>query len=749
MAKKKIKSSSAPKLNKMQAKAVALPASANALILAGAGSGKTLVLTHRYKRLCQVDNFPPESILSVTFTNKAANEMRRRIADVTGIRYSLPWIGTFHGIANRVLRQHHDSVNLRKNYTIIDRLEQLSVLRKLYKTRLNTVMEKEGLVKTADAICRFKEHVARADRVEEYIDSLDQHSFMLKRYIEIYHAYEEYCREESLVDFTELILSFYDLLNSNSPAIDYLRNGLRAVLVDEFQDTNDLQFKLVRELCKRGQSVFLVGDDDQLIYSWRGANPENLNKVQRSFKDVEVVRLEQNYRSTQEILGIANALIKHNKNRMEKTLWSKMNADNGIKLLTNADEHIESMRVCQAIKSWHGLGVPYSEIAILYRKSFLARVLEGALASTRIPYEVQGGSRFRDREEVRNAMAWLKVCLDPDDDYCVERAINVPSRGIGRATQDRIEKHAKENGISYFETTTAMCEDESIQSRTRQALKGFCDLVKELSQYRHLHPRELLEKIYKTTSMLEYYEAKTRKDIDLSRKENLLELLNAADEYVEGRASIDVEITDQLEMIATSGNGSGKPAKAAKSGNGSAKAAKSGNGSAKAAKSGNGSAKAAKSGNGSAKAVKTARVEGAKGTRAELNDYSAISLAFVANTTLDSVGPDQANERTHDAVQLMTIHAAKGLEFRCVVLCGLEEGILPHLASSHHEDLDNCEEERRLCYVAITRAREALMLSSARNRNVRGRYGISEPSRFIEEMFPPKEPEEFHQAFSG
>ncbi len=699
-------------LNSKQKEAVNLPADANALILAGAGSGKTLVLTHRYNKLVQKDKYSPEEILSVTFTNKAANEMRRRILTVTGIRYALPWIGTFHGIANRVLRQHHNCVGLRKNYTIIDRSEQIAVLRKIYREEFNTEMEKDSLAKTADIICRLKEQAVRAEGIDAHIASMDRASLYLKRYVEIYHAYEKYCRAESLVDFSELILSFYELLHTNEPELDYLSRTIKTVLVDEFQDTNDLQYKLVSKLCENGQSIFVVGDDDQLIYSWRGANPDNMKKVLKKFKDVQVVRLEQNYRSTQEILDVANSLIQHNSNRMEKKLWSEHSAVSNISLQVSTDEMREASVVLQAISQWRSQGVPYSEMAILYRKTFLARNLENSLASAKTPYEIHGGVRFTDREEVRNAMAWVKVCLDPDDDYCIERIINVPTRGIGSATLDCIREHADTESKSFFRAAADLSNSGDMQTRARRALTTFVALVEDLHQYKDLHPRQLLEKIYEKTSMLEYYKAKTSKEVEYSREENLLEVLTAADEYIVGRLNAEAG----LKEAATDSNQTAAGKKKAK-----AAGAKKANAAKKPVKLSKAAAAAA-----------AARGNGA----GDIASYSIMTLEFVANTALDSVGTEGGNANVREAVQLMTIHAAKGLEFRCVILCGLEEGVLPHLAGGNNfNDTDNSEEERRLCYVAITRARENLVLSSVRNRNVRGKYSFSEPSRFVHEMF--------------
>ncbi|MCA8836507.1 MAG: UvrD-helicase domain-containing protein [Proteobacteria bacterium] len=714
-------------LNSKQMEAVNLPAGANALILAGAGSGKTLVLTHRYNKLVQKDNYAPDEILSVTFTNKAANEMRRRILNVTGIRYILPWIGTFHGIANRVLRQHHESIGLRKNYTIIDRAEQIAVLRKIYLEEYKIEkIEKESLAKIADVICRLKEKAVRAEGIDAHIASIGrEEGIYLKRAVEIYQSYQKYCQAESLVDFSELILRFYEMLHTHATELDYLISGIRTVLVDEFQDTNDLQYKLVKKLCEKGQSIFVVGDDDQLIYSWRGANPANMKKVLKQFKDVQVVRLEQNYRSTQEILDLANSLIQNNANRMEKKLWSdqstqqstkqstKQSADQpaptNILLKASTDEMLESGVVRKAVSQWRSQGVPYSQMAILYRKTFLARNLENSLAEAKIPYEIHGGVRFTDRDEVRNAMAWVKVCLDPDDDYCIQRIINVPTRGIGAATLDCIREHAALETKSFFNAAVDLSQSDDIQTRARRALTTFVALVKDLHQYKDLHPRKLLEKLFEKTNMLEYYKAKTSRDVEYSREENLLELLTAADEFIIGRVKADTE----LQEAAT---------KSDKTTAGKKKAKTAG-------------AKKASTAKKPTKKSKAALAAAAGNGAADITSYAAMTLEFVANTALDSAGPEIGVSNVRDAVQLMTIHAAKGLEFRCVILCGLEEGILPHLSGNHYNEDENSEEERRLCYVAITRARENLVLSCVRNRNVRGKYSFSEPSRFVYEMF--------------
>ena len=675
------KSNTDTALNPKQFEAVNLKPNVNALILAGAGSGKTLVLTHRYKKLVQDYGIPPEKIISVTFTNKAANEMRRRIETVAGIRHQLSWIGTFHGIANRVLRRHCDLVGLRKNYTIVDRSEQRSIIARLFKEKLNTNPEKENLLKTVEQIGRFKEQALRANEVETYIKELGREGYSLKRYLDIYHVYEKYCKEESLVDFSEIILSFYELLQQDLVDLNYLTKETKTILVDEFQDTNDLQFKLVRKLTESGQTIFVVGDDDQLIYSWRGANPRNMAKALTTFKKVKVIRLEQNYRSTQEILDLANLLICNNSNRMPKKLWSNQLSDNNIRLQTSSDEADESVAVRNAIAGWKKNNIPYNEIAILYRKTFLARNLENVLAKAGIPYDINNGTRFTERDEVRNAMAWLKVCIDGKDDYCAQRAINVPSRGVGDASIKRIKEYAAEHSTSFLEATRAMCDSPTIAPRGRSGLLQFIELIDGLSAHAHLHPRKLLEKIFEETKLLEYYKAKTSKDVEHSREENLLELLTAADEFVATRVSENNSF-DHREKKASKGKAKVRSSKKAK----------------------------------------------------ELADYSVLTLEFVGNTALESLNPDQAEAVNREAVQLMTIHAAKGLEFQCVILCGLEEGILPHLVSQYGET-DNSEEERRLCYVAITRARQRLFLSCVRNRNVRGKYNMAEPSRFIREMF--------------
>src|SRR5690554_826307 len=643
-------------LNPQQQAAVQLPA-AHALMLAGAGSGKTRVLITRIAWLVQTGQVNPGGILAVTFTNKSARELLSRLTALLPINTRGMWVGTFHGLCNRLLRAHHRDANLPQTFQILDTQDQLSAIKRLLKTA-NIDDEKFPPRDVQRFINGAKEEGLRPHDVEA-------HDAFNRRMAEIYGLYQAQCEREGVVDFAELLLRAYELLSHNVPVREHYQKRFRHILIDEFQDTNALQYRWLKLLAGDGAAVFAVGDDDQSIYAFRGANVGNMADFERDYARGNVIRLEQNYRSYGHILDAANALIAHNTGRLGKNLWTEQGHGEPIRITEQASDLLEAQWVLDEIKALVNDGRRRSEIAILYRSNAQSRVLEHALFSARIPYRVYGGLRFFERQEIKHALAYLRLIDNPHDDTSWLRVVNFPTRGIDARSVEQLSDLAREQGSSLYRAAPL------VPGRAGAAVARFAALVQTLAHdAQSLTLTELIEQVVRESGLAAHYEA-DREGQD--RLENLQELVNAAtvfsseegyDGLPAGRAIDSPANNDEL----------GLP-------------------------------------------------EGAAVAMSPL-------AAFLSHASLEA-GESQASA-TEDAVQLMTVHAAKGLEFDVVFISGLEEGLFPHENSLL--EAAGLEEERRLMYVAITRARERLYLTLAQSRMLHGQTRYALRSRFLEEI---------------
>ena len=624
-------------LNEAQNAAVTTDAP-HALILAGAGSGKTKVLVHRVAWYLQTGQSLDHGILAVTFTNKAAGEMKGRIQNLMGRSIQNMWIGTFHGIAHRFLKLHWKEAGLKESFQIIDSDDQLRLIRRIVR---DLELDESGwsAKEIQYKINSWKERGLRSKKVPKANDRIED---VLKT---VYHDYELVCERSSSVDFAELLLRVYELW-STQPRIkeDYLQR-FRHILVDEFQDTNRLQYEWLKLLVGEKGNLFVVGDDDQSIYSWRGAKVENMQLFQRNFPDHEIVRLEQNYRSTSNILEAANSLITNNSKRIGKRLWTDGIEGEKIKLYSAYNERDEARYVVESIKNSFERGMNLSSHAVLYRVSAQSRVLEDALRENDVSYRVFGGFRFYERAEVKDVMAYLRLLFSREDDPAFERVINFPPRGIGLKTMEKVRRLAKNEQLSLWLAFSQLSELGQVSSKARAAFKQFSTQItsfKEICSFEDLG--DIIIKIVDIFDLENHYK-KDKQGRGLDKIENLQELVAAARDFspIEGEEPLS---------------------------------------------------------------------------------------AFLAHAALES-GEDQADSES-DYVQLMTLHSAKGLEFKQVFLVGLEEGLFPHQRSL--SDLGQLEEERRLCYVGITRAEETLTMTYALSRQLHGSEHRAGLSRFVREI---------------
>ena len=633
-------------LNDAQREAVTAPLGP-ALVLAGAGSGKTRVLIHRIAWLTQVENVSPQGVLAVTFTNKAAGEMRGRIEHLLGIPGSALWIGTFHGIAHRLLRRHWREAGLVQSFQILDSEDQQRLIRKMLKAQ-----ELDEAIWVPREIQWFINH--QKDEGKRPKDLKDGGDPTLRHKIRLYADYEAICARSGVIDFAEMLLRAYELWRDNPQILAHYRQRFRHVLVDEFQDTNEIQYAWMKLLVGSEGFPFAVGDDDQAIYRWRGARVENLMQFQRDFPNAKLVRLEQNYRSTGGILAAANALISHNAGRLGKNLWTSGVQGEPIRIYAAFNERDEADFVMQRIREWVQHGGERREIAILYRSNAQSRSFEEAFISARIPYRVYGGLRFFERAEIKDALAYLRLATNRLDDASFERIVNLPTRGIGAKTLDVIRAYAKGAGVSLWEAAGACLSGgakgggEDLGARAIAALQGFLNLIERLAlEIKDLPLHEQVDHMLQGSALIEHYK-KEKAERGEARVENLEELVTAARNF---------------------------------------------------------------------------QPEGEAGELPPLE-------AFLAHAVLES-GEGQA-DAWEDCVQMMTLHTAKGLEFPVVFMCGMEDGLFPHQRSLN--DLDGLEEERRLCYVGMTRAMKQLYLTFAEQRRLHGVDNYSMASRFIKEV---------------
>ena len=631
-------------LNSPQREAVS-DESKHSLILAGAGSGKTRVITHKVAWLCKVHNLNPMSLLTVTFTNKAAKEMRGRIENILGEQLNQMWCGTFHSLFHRMLRRHSEEAGLNKSFSILDSEDQNRVIKRVIKSLdLDDATWQPSQAQWF--INNQKEEARRKPKIKSNA------SFIEEKMVDIMNEYQNVCDQEGLVDFSEILLRSYELLTNNKEILEYYQNRFEHILVDEFQDTNEIQYLLLKKLLGKNSFMTVVGDDDQSIYSWRGAKSSNIKRFQKDFKGVKTIKLEQNYRSTKNILSSANAVISNNPERLGKKLWSENKEGEPLKIYRSFNERDEASFIVDIIKNWIDEGRSLNDVAILYRSNAQSRVLEDSILRAELPYRIYGGVRFYERMEIKNALAYAKLLLDSNNDAAFERIVNVPSRGIGAKTTDNVRQYARAESTSLWDAAKLISQGD--EKKSSKAITSFIEKIELLKiEIEGKNLGEIFEQILESTNLKEFH-AKEPGEKGRSRKENLEELISAASGFYPVGEDADDE-RNELEL-------------------------------------------------------------------------------FLDQASLDA-GENQA-KADEDAIQMMTLHSAKGLEFPLVFISGCEEGLFPHKRSL--EDPRQLAEERRLCYVGITRAMERLYLTHAEVRNMYGMESFSPISRFIKEI-----PDEF------
>jgi DNA helicase II / ATP-dependent DNA helicase PcrA len=633
-------------LNKEQRDAVTVDGQ-NCLVLAGAGSGKTRVLVHRIIWLMQTQHIAPHNILSVTFTNKAAGEMRGRIESLLEMPVSGMWVGTFHGLANRLLRNHYQEAQLPQDFQILDSDDQLRMVKRIIRTM--ELDEEKWQPKQAQwFINKNKENGKRPDDIDAHSD------YFTETMLLIYKEYQRLCLLSGLVDFSELLLRSLELLQNNHDITEHYQKRFKHILVDEFQDTNSIQYLWLQTLLGPHSFIMAVGDDDQSIYSWRGAKIENIHRFEKDYAPVATVRLEQNYRSTEKILEAANAVISVNQDRMGKKLWTDGEPGDPITLYAAFNERDEAYYITARIQDWLNQGNSLNEVAILYRSNAQSRILEERLIDMQIAYRIYGGQKFFERAEIKDALAYLRLLTNRHDDSAFERVINFPTRGIGAATLAHLRNTASISQCSLWQAANITLDEKSLSARAVNALSGFLTLMNTLDENTREQKLEAQCKDVIHTSTLLLHYKKDRSEKGQSRVDNLNELITAMSQF-DPAASAQLNPDDE--------------------------------------------------------------------------NISPLA-AFLAHVALEA-GEAQADEHT-SSVSLMTLHAAKGLEYPCIFITGLEENLFPHRMSL--EEPRGIEEERRLCYVGMTRAMKKLYLTHAEHRSLYGREQFQKPSRFLQEI---------------
>jgi len=625
-------------LNEAQREAVAA-APGNMLVLAGAGSGKTRVLVHRIAWLIQAEGISPYSILAVTFTNKAAREMRERIDELLGSSTRGMWVGTFHGLAHRLLKAHWKEAGLPENFQILDSDDQLRVLKRLHR-ELELDEARWPARQSQWFINGQKDEGLRAAHLDH--QSRDPYQQVM---LKVYRAYEEACERQGVVDFAELLLRAHELWLKKPELLQHYQQRFRYMLVDEFQDTNAVQYAWLRVLAGNRIPITAVGDDDQSIYGWRGARIENIQQFSKDFANTQLVRLEQNYRSTSTILNAANAVIAYNQGRLGKELWTQGEEGEPIALYAAFNEMDEARFIVERLQEWHEDGNARSQSAILYRSNAQSRILEEALIRAGVPYRIYGGLRFYDRLEIKNALAYLRLLVNRDDDTAVERVINTPTRGIGEKTVQTLRDYARDQGVSLWRASHEVIAHNLLPARAANALNQFLGLIESLDESTDdMTLDELTDHVIQHSGLIEFHRQE-KGEKGQARVENLQELVAATREY-------------------------------------------------------------------------------------ESDEDTPPLVSFLDQAALDA-GEHEAAE-FEDSVQLMTLHSAKGLEFPLVFIAGMEENLFPHKMSM--DEPGRLEEERRLCYVGITRAMRKLYLTYAESRRLYGNENFHMPSRFLREI---------------
>jgi DNA helicase-2/ATP-dependent DNA helicase PcrA len=707
-------------LNPEQLAAVTLPRE-SAMILAGAGSGKTRVLTTRIAWLIETRQVNPLGLLAVTFTNKAAREMLTRISGMLPINTRGMWVGTFHGLANRMLRAHHRDAGLPQTFQIMDTADQVAMVKRMMKA--NGVDEERFKPRdTAWFISAQKDAGLRPGSVEAF----DDHTRQL---VEIYRMYEAQCQREGVTDFAELILRSYELLAKNEAIREHYRARFAHILVDEFQDTNRLQFDWLKLIAGSQNAVFAVGDDDQSVYSFRGAKVANMRDFEREFNAGTIIKLEQNYRSHGNILEAANVLIGHNQQRLGKNLWTSESQGEPIRLFEAQTDFEEAQFIVEQVRDLKATGVPLVEVALLYRSNAQSRVLEHALFSAGLPYRVYGGLRFFERQEIKHALAYLRLVANPDDDAALLRVINFPTRGIGARSIEQLQDAARAGGTSLWQAACSRGGSKGGASDApKKGIEGFVLLVDRLrNECNGITLPEMIEAVVERSGLRTHYEAE-REGAD--RIANLDELVNAAAQFSDDPMRM-LEMEADAESFASQGPTALAAARQA-AGTLDADAAEA---EADAAMMAAGFEDMAGMGPGGFDGDGDSAGDGgtlanAGGGAAPAEPADQLLIQFLSHASLEA-GDNQANAGD-DALQLMTVHAAKGLEFHAVFASGLEEGLFPHENSL--DDAGGVEEERRLMYVAVTRARRRLYLTFAQSRMLHGQTRYNVASRFLREI---------------
>ncbi len=638
-------------LNDSQREAVSAPLQPT-MVLAGAGSGKTRVLVHRLAWLIRVESLPPHSLVAVTFTNKAAREMRGRVETLLQIDTRGMWLGTFHSLAHRLLRRHAREAGLPDGFQVLDGDDQYRLIRRIIREmKLDEgrwpPRQVQWYINAQKDEGRRPQHLVASDLFE-------------RQMLDLYQAYEQQCKRGGLVDFGELLLRAHELLRDHESLLEHYRRRFSHLLVDEFQDTNAIQYAWLRLLSGDNENLFVVGDDDQSIYGWRGAKIENIQRFLQDFSNHRLVRLEQNYRSTGHILDAANGLITQNRGRLGKQLWTEGGQGEPISVYAAFNDLDEARFVIGRIQQWLEPGGQRSEVSILYRSNAQSRLFEEQLLAAGIPYRVYGGLRFFERAEIKSALAYLRLIANRDDDPSFERVVNLPTRGIGARSVDAIRDLAREQDISLWQAAQQLCQSDLLTARARNALLKFIELIDTLDETtRGLTLTQQVKRVVDCSGLIDHY-GKEKGGQGEARVENLKELVSAARQF----APLDED-------------------------------------------------------------------EDEAGGPLEI---------FLAHAALEA-GETQASA-SEDSVQLMTLHSAKGLEFPLVFMVGLEEGLFPSMQSL--EDANRLEEERRLCYVGMTRAMEKLYMTYAECRRLYGRETYPRESRFLREI-PPEHLEEIRE----
>lgn len=679
------------------------------LVLAGAGSGKTRVLTYRIAHLLESEGVAPWQILAITFTNKAAKEMRGRLHNLVGQTSRSMWVSTFHSMCVRILRANAEVLGFTSNFTIYDTDD----LKRLYKEIMAQLQIDTKRFPVPSLMNRIS--AAKNELIVPADFESDAHDPVAKVAARVYPRLQERLKAANAFDFDDLLLYTYLLFKHHPEVLEAYQNRFRYIMVDEYQDTNHVQYALTKMLAKKYKNIMVVGDDDQSIYSWRGADIRNILEFENDYPNAHVVKLEQNYRSVGNVLEAANAIIANNYERKPKKLFTSAEAGEKIQVYVASDERDEGRWIAGEIEKLHARGTSYNDIAVFYRTNAQSRMLEDMLLRAGVSYDIVGGTRFFERAEIRDVMAYLTLIVNPADDISAKRIINVPRRGIGKATVEYVENLAFSQGVSFMQAVEMAMLDDNLRASAQLALAKFVGLIKEAQGY-EADLRQLVRDIIDKSGLVQELEAQGTEEAD-NRIENIKEFLSVVNEFAQAHEGAAEEPGDAGAAAGEAG--------AAAAGDSAAAAASTGNAGASTAAGAGAGVEADES------FFAAPRANDAASTEAPARVLSGNSLADLVEwvrlrTDLDTMSDDG------QTITLMTIHASKGLEFDCVFVAGAEEGLFPHRNSLG--DNSSVEEERRLAYVAITRARKRLYLTRAQQRQIFGETSANPASRFIAEI---------------